>query len=60
MSNVWYEVVEVADNHVRATTGCMDNALDVIETLENFDRAEGFFSPDRYIVRIVKVKADKK
>lgn len=33
---------------------CMDDALDVIRDMEEFDKAEGFFEPDLYMVAIVK------
>jgi ABC-type uncharacterized transport system ATPase subunit len=35
-----------------ATKTSMDDALDFIEKMEGFDKAEGMFQQDRYLVRM--------
>lgn len=40
------------DQRALATKTSMDDALDFIEKMEGFDKAEGMFKQDRYLVRM--------
>lgn len=40
------------DQRALATKTSMDDALDFIEKMEGFDKAEGMFQHDRYLVRM--------
>lgn len=48
-----YRLALRADRRVKVTQEkykCLDDAFDAMQVLEDFDRSEGFYKKDRYIV----------